>query len=245
MIIFSLGGNIVKNVWQWLSSASSHNHSLHIPHFYPSLRRCVQSLHWSHQESFVYLLQLPWQRALSLHHHCQEQQSHPAQVRKTHYFLEKTVSALFTEKIFLQWCRVLMLIRGTYENLEEENSSLWCGPGSLGHGLPTLHTIQWSCREKQALHLLKQLLEFSNSFKGVYIMGCNVISLSQRVWGGQEKAIFILETYNTWRTLMTTCTILLFSSSYHHMRYILLISLYWRENWSSGVSHNFSKVIHY
>lgn len=57
-----------------------------------------------------------------------------------------------------------MLIRGTYENLEEEKVSLWCGPGSLGHGLPTLRTNQWSCREKQALHQLKQLLEFSQQF---------------------------------------------------------------------------------
>ena len=42
-----------------------------------------------------------------------------------------------------------MLIGGTYENLEEEKASLWCGLGSLGHGLPTLHTNQWSCREKK------------------------------------------------------------------------------------------------
>lgn len=88
-----------------------------------------------------------------------------------------------------------MLIGGTYENLEEEKASLWCGLGSLGHGLLTLHINQWSCRKKQALHQLKQLLEFFNHFKGVYIMGCSVISLSQRVWGGQEKAIFILETH--------------------------------------------------
>ena len=47
-----------------------------------------------------------------------------------------------------------MLIGGTYENLEEEKASLWCGLGSLGHGLPTLHTNQWSCTEKQALHQL-------------------------------------------------------------------------------------------
>ena len=47
-----------------------------------------------------------------------------------------------------------MLIGGTYENLEEEKASLWCGLGSLGHGLSTLHTKQWSCTEKQALHQL-------------------------------------------------------------------------------------------
>lgn len=57
-----------------------------------------------------------------------------------------------------------MLIRGTYENLEEEKVSLWCGPGSLGHGLLPSAQTSGHAVGKQALHQLKQLLESSQQF---------------------------------------------------------------------------------
>lgn len=44
---------------------------------------------------------------------------------------------------------------------------------------------------------------------------------------------------------MNISTILLFSSWNSQMRYVLLISLYWWENWGSEVSYNFPKVILY